>query len=414
MSEIKMIPLNDIEALYELRRDTYPSIIGSTNESREQGIEKLHKIQHRRGVRFYGYYDQNELQGGMRLFDFTMNLYGRNTLVGGIGSVSVNLLHKKEKIAKKLVESFIQSYREKGASFVFLYAFRHDFYKKMGFGYGTRSYEYQVCPSSFPRGKSKQHLMFAGKSEMDLLLACSHREAEKNHGMIERMREHFETYVNDENKKIIAYKKGDSILGYLVFSPERVERQNLLVSNFVIHEWVYENADVLREFITFLHSQADQFERVIFETQDRDFFYLLDDPRNHRNRVSASLFHESHIAGVGMMVRVIDPRKAIMEVQNRQFGIDSFVVHFKVIDEFLGETTEVNIAFRDGRCALSDERSEVEITIDIAEYSSLLFGSISFEKLYRYGLLSLSDEAYAERLIDLFGDTKVPMCTVLF
>jgi predicted acetyltransferase len=415
MNNIKRIPLEDIEALYKLRRDTYPSFAHFMNETHEEAIEKLRKIQTTEPSSFfYGYYVDGELRGAMRMFDFTMNLYGKKVRVGGVGSISVDLLHKKEKIAKRLIEYFIQYYRDKGANFVFLYAFRQDFYKKMGFGYGTRTYEYQVCPSSFPRGNSKKHLLFAGRKEVDSLHACSQRVMEKNHGMIKRERQDFEGYLDDSNKSIIVYKEEDLILGYIVFSPERVERENLLVSNLVINEWVYESPLVLQEFMTFLQSQADQFERVKFETEDKDFFYVLRDPRNHTNRISLSLFHESHVVGVGMMVRTIDPHKAIEDMQSRRFGMDQIGVQFTVMDDFLGKTSEVNVSFRQGHCVFSDEQPEVKVIIDVSEYSSLLLGSVSFEKLYQYGLISVSDDTYVERLINLFGETKSPFCTVVF
>ena len=94
--------------------------------------------------------------------------------------------------------------------------------------------------------------------------------------------------------------------------------------------------------------------------------------------------------------------------------MDTLVIRCIVMDNFLNETSEVSIAFSEGACTLTDEQPKVTVTMDIAEYSSLLFGSVSFETLYRYGLVSLSDDTYAQRLIDLFGDTKPPMCTVLF
>jgi len=53
-------------------------------------------------VHFYGYYnDKNELVGGMRIHDYQMYFNNRKKLrAGGIGLVAVDLLHKKEKIAK--------------------------------------------------------------------------------------------------------------------------------------------------------------------------------------------------------------------------------------------------------------------------------------------------------------------------
>jgi len=54
----------------------------------------------------YGLFEDGRLIGVMRLYDFTMKLLSTRTLVGGVGSVAVDLLHKKEKIARDMILYF--------------------------------------------------------------------------------------------------------------------------------------------------------------------------------------------------------------------------------------------------------------------------------------------------------------------
>lgn len=412
MEEIKIIPLEDLDHLNELRIDAYPGF--TTPANRPEMREKLHKIQTGHPSPFYGYYRNGQLLGSMRLFDFTMNLYGQAILVGGLASVAVHLLHKKEQIAKKMVEFFLQYYRDKGASFTFLYAFRPDFYKKMGFGYGTRTYDYRINPSSFLRGDSKKHLLFLYEDDAQEWINCHNRIAKKTHGMIYKTHDDYLAYLNDPSKKIIGFQKDGCIQGYMVFSPQKVTDQNVLTHHFVIHEWQYETSEVLQEFLTFLHSQADQFERVVFQTQDDQFYYLLADPRNHTERLLPGLFHESHRVGLGMMPRIVNSAKAIQEIRNRTFGNESVIVQFNITDNFLSEKSDVAVSFKNGTGTLTSEPPEVTIYIDIANYSSLLFGAVSFKTLHHYGLITLSSSSYVDKLGNLLDGGIKPICTVSF
>src|SRR6202011_5945411 len=83
-----------------------------------------------------------ELAGAMRLYDFTMNLRGRDALAGGLGSVAVSLAHKRRGVARALVAWYLDYYRERGAPLAILHAFRPDFYRKLGFGYGVPLHQY--------------------------------------------------------------------------------------------------------------------------------------------------------------------------------------------------------------------------------------------------------------------------------
>jgi len=103
-----------------------------------------------------------------------MNLLSTKIPAGGIGFVGVHLLHKKEKVAKEILTYFIDHYKNLGASMALLYPFRPDFYKKMGFGFGTSMNQYKVKPSNLPKGNSKANISFAKEDEANYIayLAC--------------------------------------------------------------------------------------------------------------------------------------------------------------------------------------------------------------------------------------------------
>jgi predicted acetyltransferase len=142
--------------------------------------------------------------------------------------------------------------------------------------------------------------------------------------------------------------------------------------------------------------------------------HLLSDPRNQSERLIPGLFHESHSIGIGMMPRVINPSTAIEQIQHRNFGPESLIVQFEIIDDFLDKMYHVTVAFDKGSCELSSKHADVTIRIDIANYSSLLFGAVSFKSLHNYGLITLSNSSYADKLITLFKWNEKPICTLSF
>ena len=82
--------------------------------------------------------------------------------------------------------------------------------------------------------------------------------------------------------------------------------EDFIRNDIHVRELVYETPAALSELLTFLHTQADQIRTIILETQDEFFHHLLLDPRNDSASLIPSVFHESNIQGVGIMVRVVD------------------------------------------------------------------------------------------------------------
>ena len=142
MYSIKKLDNSQIIDLAKIRANSFTAI----SLPLEKHAEIMNNQNEYDFINFYGLFNEENLIGGMRLHDFKMNLLNQKIFAGGVGSVAVDLLHKKEKVALEIIKFFIYHYKERGASMALLYPFRPDFYKKMGFGFGTSINQFKIKP----------------------------------------------------------------------------------------------------------------------------------------------------------------------------------------------------------------------------------------------------------------------------
>jgi predicted acetyltransferase len=351
----------------------------------------------------------------MSLHDFTMTLHSTQTLVGGVGLVAVDLAHKKEKVCKELIEFFLQHYRKKGACMTALYPFRPDFYRKMGFGYGTKVSLYKIKPGDLPRGKSRGHIQLLDKSDLRAIVNCYDRYAKRTHGMMKKCAYEFGRYEKSITR-IAGYKSGKRLLGYVAFTFKPLKPGNFILNDLRVEELIYENRDVLSELLTFLHTQADQINRILIYTEDDDFHFLPHDPRDGSDELLVPLYHQSSVQGVGIMYRVIDTVGLFEVLKNHSFGDQTCKLKISITDSFCRENQGSCIVhFRDGRPRIKKSaRFDVEIRLDVSDFSSLVMGTADFESLFTYGLVEISDDKYVGAVRKLFLTDHKPVCTTQF
>ena len=126
----------------------------------------------------------------------------------------------KEHVAKEMMTYFLRHYRERGVPIAILYPFRPDFYKKMGFGYGTKMNQYRVKPAALPKGPSRAHVRYLDKSDGDrqAVMDCYNRFLDGTHGLIAKSAYELKRLMENPNHRILGYEKDGRIAGYLIFS----------------------------------------------------------------------------------------------------------------------------------------------------------------------------------------------------
>lgn len=364
------------------------------------------------GDDLFGVYRNEKLVGGMRLTDFNMKLLSEKAPVGGIGCVAVDLSHKKEKAAKDMIGYACKYFKEKGMSIVTLYPFRADFYKNMGFGYGVELRQYKIEPKYFPKGLSKEHVVFLYEENKDEIIDCYNKFLQKYSGMMEKTEPCVKNLFRND-RRIVGYKKENKILGYISFS---FNTKYLLKNDLVIHELVYESHEVLLELCTFLHSQEDQFDRIIINTPDEYFHYLANNPANGEYTAFNSIKNEFCVSAIGLMYRVVDVKRLFEVLNNHNFNKQSCKLKLTIIDDFFKSNNgSLVVHFKEGISTICDnEDYETQVTLKVSDFSSMVMGAINFKTLVEYGLAKISDDEYIDIINSIFITDKKPMCITYF
>lgn len=416
MLTVHELPASDLAAFVDIAANAYPGLKLHAPDERSKLHERLLQAMSDDPItHMFGAYRGDTLVGGMRLFDFRVNVLSAKLSAGGVGFVAVDLLHKKEHVAKEMILAFLRHYREQGVPLAMLYPFRPDFYRQMGFGFVSRLNQYRIPPARLPRGRSKAHVRYATADDAAQLLACYTRYADRTHGMIERALPFFTQTLSNHEFKVIVYERDAQIEGYF-FSMFRVAHtDNMMKNDLVVSELVYEHSDALAELLTFLQTQADQLGAIIFYTQDEYFHHLVTDPRNGTDML-IQLHHETNTQGIGLMYRVIDVPGIFAALHEHNFGGQSCRLNLIIEDSFLPENAgSTTIVFEQGRAQVqNDAEHDVVLRLDVADFSSLLVGAISFRRLYTYGRATLSDPQYVDQLQRLFAVDEKPICLTRF
>ncbi|UCE23821.1 MAG: GNAT family N-acetyltransferase [Candidatus Zixiibacteriota bacterium] len=418
MNKIKTIPFKDMEKFIDVLADAYPGLAVITPEDKKRVLERLQKRRKDTRMSWWGMYDGSKLMGGLIFYDYTMNFFGNKVLAGGGGTLCVSLVHKKEHVARDLMKFFFRHYRKREAPFAVLWPFRPDFYKQMGCGLGSTNHVYRVKPADLPRGKSKKHIQYLSQADMKAVNDCYNRYVNRHTGMIE------ETLINRKiryelakNTKYVGYKKDGRVEGYMIFSFKRGNPDNFVDNLINIHEMVYETPRALSELMAFLNTQSDQIDRVIFHSDDPDFYHYMRDPRNDTGNLFEPVYHESHVSGVGIMYRVLNIRQVFRILENHDFGGQSLRLKLRIRDSFLKENDSTLVVhFSQGKPEIKTKnaRSDVTLELDIADFSSLILGAVSLKSLYYYGAARISNISFLEPLHRLFATEQKPICMTSF
>lgn len=417
MSEIRKLAIEELPDFIEIVLNAYPGIRTPSQEVRDGMLQQFIEMQTDDKSRdLFGLFRGGKLIAGMRIHYFHMNLFSKIIPVGGVGLVAVDLMHKKEKAAKELIQGFLDMFLKRRVNMVLLYPFRPDFYKKMGFGYGPKIHQYRISPESFHKGTSKANLRFLTPEDKEKIKDCYNRYAGSTHGMFLKTQPELDAMFKNPANRFIGFESDNEIKGYLLFSFEKKSEANFTHYDLQIKELIAETPEVLSELSTFLQSQADQVHQIVWNTQEDNIHYLISDPRNGSHNMIPSVYHETNISGVGLMYRVINAKGIFEDLKEHDFNGVNVSLKLAIEDSFLPQNQqELVLHFNEGKVKVSDsENYEVEISLDVSDFSSLLMGVVSFKDLYVFGRAKLSDLAYLSTINRLFSTLEKPKCISAF
>jgi predicted acetyltransferase len=414
MQEIREMTLDELPQFATIVGNAYPSFGFDGAEALQRFSERLQREQADPLARYYGLYREGRMLGGMRLYDFTMNMRGGMIPAAGVGLVAVDLAHKKQHVARDMIAFFLERARRHGQLLAILYAFRPDFYYQMGFGYAAKTNQYRIAPASLPDVGDRRRVRFLGPEDREALAECYARCVAATHGLLAKRPAEIDALLATGPRRIVGYWEGERLRGYMSFLFQR--GANFLLNDIDVREMIYEDRDALFGLVAFLRSQADQIQRITITTQDDMLHLLPEDPRDGNTAILPHVFHQSSVSGIGLMYRALDTRALIQALDGERFGPGTCRLRLAVADSFVPENSAtLTVAFADGRATLvAEEDADAEIALDNSAFSSLITGAATLRGLYTYGRAEISHPALLQAATQIFATPAPPAFTTLF
>jgi predicted acetyltransferase len=415
-SEFKRLNDDEIKEFVKLSGLAYPFMGINTPEDVQRHTDRFIKLQNEDPcINIFGAFRDDELVGGMQLQDFIMNFEGMDIKAGGVGGVAVDLLHKKERVAKDIISYFIDYYRKQKTAIAMLYPFRPDFYKQMGFGFGTKMNQYRIEPDNLPKTSHKEKLEYLREEDKDSLIRCYNSYASNTHGMLRRTNIEISN-IFAPGKNTIVYKQEGEIKGFLSFYFKKASEVNPFKNDIIVKELIFDELEILHQLLNFLHMQYDQINRIVINTQDEYFHYILNDPRDGSSNNFAPIYEQTNLQGIGIMYRIIDNEEFFKQMALRSFNNVNLRLKLNITDTFVEENNiPIIVDFKEGRpTVVGGVGYDAEISMDISDFSAMVMGCVEFRALHRLGLASISSISYIDAVNKLFKTKEKPMCTTAF
>ena len=396
MDEYMYIYLNAYPAFKDLDEDCY-------NKYRAKNIRDMELDD---DVDFYGCFEDDKLVATMKLVSFKMNIYGEMKKAVGLMALGVHPLHKKQGIALEMVRFYEKYAVEHGAIVCPLLPFRMDFYRKMGYGLGSRMDEYHLPTKNLPAWEDLSGLRPLALDEIGEVFAANDKFCEMNHGMLKKFSEEKRLMEADTATQRIGCFKNGELTGYAAYRFEDASETNYTLNRIVVDELVYFDGETLRKLLGFFRNQADLAQTIVIRSGEEDFYHLFTDPADISGYYIPNGYLQTNVSAICNMYKVLDPEAFIRETSYRILPPIELTAAFDYHDEMADEEGRLMIRFSkdpDGTrsvwsVARADKAPDVTIRCGKGDLSSILMGSAHIGALIRLGVIEADKPEYTDLL----------------
>lgn len=404
----------DLEAYLDIYLNSYPAYKTLDEECRAHYREK-HRLELRedRQVQTVGLFENGVLIATMKLILFSMNFFGIMQPACGLMALEVHPLHKKKGAALEMVRYFEDYARRNGALLTLLLPFQISFYRRMGYGFAGKLYEYHLPTAVLPKPDAavRARLRLLQPEDTDAVLACHSRFAARNHGMVEKFEEEIRALRADTQVRRIGFLgEGGALRGYVAYRFENASENNYTQNRLSVEELAYEDGTVLRALLGALKLQEELAQTVLLRTGEEDFHHLLDDPQDVSKNYIDFGFLQTNVSAVGTMFKLVAPADFVAKTAYRVFPAGTLRAAFCYRDELEQRERRLVLCFDGGRWCTDGEDACADVTVTCrqGDLASLLMGSCELAGMLRLGAVQVSNVAKAQELSRLLHYDQKP------
>jgi len=405
--EIRKIHDVDYEKTYKILSNSYPDM----SLPKDKAFAWFDKIRSNFGSReFWGGFIGTQQVSVFVTNNFTLNYRGKFISAGGIGMVAVDLLHKKEKICKEMIEFYENYYLERGTSLLVLYPFRPDFYHKMGFGFGSTLHSYSIEPQQFSRFPKTDKLEYANEANLSEITNFYNQQVMNLHGAMLREEREFEGWLSNPKMRCLIHRENNDISGYLFFYFSERLPHDKGSFDLIIKEMQFKSVDVWRQLSTFLNTQSDQVKRIQYTTYDQDFYHYVGNPTNETKLYHHPIHQNISVEKTGLMYKIAEPKMFFEQLASDTFSKAEVIIRFELENELSPKNEKFILTydFHNKIFVTSELKTDLTIKMNLARFSSIMMGALSFKTAVRHGLVEISKEKYIDCVDNLFRTMNKP------
>ncbi len=410
----RLVPA-DMAAYMEIYLNAYPAGKDLSDECYEKyynrNLQSMTEFDH---VNFFGMFEDETLIATMKLIDFDMNLFGAMKRSTGLMALGVHPLHKRKGAARDMVKFFEEYTVQSGGAVSMLLPFRMDFYKKLGYGCGTKLEEYHIKTEYLPDVCNREELAelrLLGRDEADLALECHTEFVKGNHGAVCKFEEEVRDFRDDDEVRRLGCFEDGKLCGYAAFTFENTSDCNYTLNRMNVKELVYHSPAVLRKLLAGLRMQSDLAQSVVVRTGEPDFYHLLNSCQDMSGGYIDFGFLQTNVSAIGTMYKICSMQQFFEAAARRVFPAANLVAGFAVTDDVTGAVQKFAVKFAadedgttgrwtylEGETAYNE--AEVHVECRLSELSALLMGSGEFGGMVRLGVMTVDKPEYV-RILDM-------------
>lgn len=397
--EIRVIETSEYKQFAAIEQSAYAGSFEGTKEEREALVDIFKKLTSDDDITAIGAFEAEEMIGSVLYYEFDHNFHGDMIRTAGIGSLAVDLLHKKKHVAQNLIKHCFAKARKSKIELFHLYPFRTDFYRNFGFGHGAPMYTYTAAPKDFIHRGDLTILYKGSKESIDELIEFHNTKALTIHGMSKKTFGDKNRLLRMKKGQILFAKKEGEIIGYLVYYQQGLGSEHNQAQKIVVQEMVY-NRDALLAFASFFHVQGDQVNYIEYATHDPDFHYVLNNIQfTEKPKTLEIISLKVAEKSLSLMPLAMDTEKLLKRIERKTKENIRFNIHYPK-----SAVEKMSIHF---------STHPIEIDMSINEFSSWITGCVSLDSLYNRGLLECNMPEKLEK-IDHDLNLKAPVNLVRF
>lgn len=324
---------------------------------------------------------------------------GRAVRVGGVASVAVAPEARGQGVGTGLLTGLHRASDVRGDAVTMLYAFRHAFYVRSGYGTSLSRKRLAIDPSSIPRAwrdRAKARVRGAGRGDADEIRAAYDRQTKTRTGWLTRPPALWDRHLARERRHFLIARGREegTIAGYVAFELEQEESH--AATSLLVDEIVADDADARLALFGALGAMGGQVAEIEIELEDGDPLELaLLDPDRRRHGDEEVEHALGTIVG-GPMVRVEDVQRA---VEARGYTADgSFDLVVTAGEARNGSSEEIAVSVRvdSGRAEVSAARgASSALRTTRSGLASILYGGLRVGDAVRLGLVDADPKTAA-------------------